>query len=80
MVPVTVAKFGGSALGVDGILIEKIIKRIEQLKAKTKVVAVFSAPLITYDDKFYSMTDVAIKVGRSYAASDPVVIEILSEV
>ena len=80
MVPVTVAKFGGSALGVDGILIEKIIKRIEQLKAKTKVVAVFSAPLITYDDKFYSMTDVAIKVGRSYAASDPVEIEILREV
>ena len=80
MIPVTVAKFGGSALGVDGILIEKIIRRIEQLKVKTKVVAVFSAPLVRYDDKSYSMTDVAIKVGRSYAASDPVEIEILREV
>ena len=80
MIPVTVAKFGGSALGVDGILIDKIIRRIEQLKVKTKVVAVFSAPLVTYDDKSYSMTDVAIKVGRSYAASDPVEIEILREV
>ena len=44
LIPVTVAKFGGSALGVDGILIGKIIDRIEQLKEKTKVVAVFSAP------------------------------------
>jgi len=44
LIPVTVAKFGGSALGVDGILIKKIIDRIEQLKAKKKVVAVFFFP------------------------------------
>lgn len=80
MIPVTVAKFGGSALGVDGILIGKVIKRIEQLKEKTKVVAVFSAPLITYQEKLYSMTDVAIRVGRSYASSNPVEIEVLREV
>lgn len=80
MIPVTVAKFGGSALGVDGILIEKIINRIEQLKDKTKVVAVFSAPLIIYQEKPYSMTDVAIRVGRSYASSYPVEIEVLREV
>lgn len=80
MIPVTVAKFGGSALGVDGVLIGKIIDRIKQLKDKTKVVAVFSAPLITYQDKLYSMTDVAIRVGRSYASSDPVEIEVLREV
>jgi aspartate kinase len=80
LIPVTVAKFGGSALGADGILIGKIINRIEQLKDKTKVVAVFSAPLTTYQDKIYSMTDVAIKVGRSYASSHPVEIEVLREV
>ncbi|PWU78765.1 MAG: aspartate kinase [Candidatus Nitrosopolaris wilkensis] len=80
MIPVTVAKFGGSALGVDGILIGKVINRIEQLKEKTKVVAVFSAPLITYQEKLYSMTDVAIRVGRSYASSNPVEIEVLREV
>ena len=80
MIPVTVAKFGGSALGVDGILIGKIINRIEQLKDKTKIVAVFSAPLTTYQDKLYSMTDVAIKVGRSYASSDPVEIDVLRDV
>jgi aspartate kinase len=51
LIPVTVAKFGGSALGVDGILIGKIINRIEQLREKTKDVAVFSAPLITYQEK-----------------------------
>lgn len=80
MIPVTVAKFGGSALGVDGILIGKIINRIEQLKEKTKVIAVFSAPLITYQEKPYSMTDVAIRVGRSYASSNPIEIEVLREV
>ena len=80
MIPVTVAKFGGSALGVDGIFIGKIINRIEQLKEKTKVVAVFSAPLITYQEKPYSMTDVAIRVGRSYASSNPIEIEVLREV
>lgn len=80
MIPVTVAKFGGSALGVDGILIGKIINRIEQLKEKTKVVAVFSAPLITYQEKPYSMTDVAIRVGRSYASSNLIEIEVLREV
>jgi aspartate kinase len=80
LIPVTVAKFGGSALGVDGIFIGKIINRIEQLKEKTKVVAVFSAPLITYQEKSHSMTDVAIRVGRSYASSNPVEIEVLREV
>jgi aspartate kinase len=80
LIPVTVAKFGGSALGVDGILIGKIINRIEQLKEKSKVVAVFSAPLITFQEKAYSMTDVAIRVGRSYASSNLVEIEVLREV
>ena len=80
MIPIIVAKFGGSAVGVDGILIPKIINRLKQMMEKAKVVAVFSAPLITYGEESRSMTDVAIKVGRSYASSTPIEIEVLREV
>jgi aspartate kinase len=80
MTSVTVAKFGGSALGVDGAMIPKIIERIRQLQQESKVVTVFSAPLVEHDGKPASMTDVAIRVGRSYAASSPVEIEVLREV
>ena len=52
MTRVTIAKFGGSALGVDGILIPKVIDRIKQIiKQDTKVVAVFSAPITDYEKK-----------------------------
>jgi aspartate kinase len=77
---ITVAKFGGSALGADGVLIPKIMDRIKQIMDGSKVVAVFSAPLIEYDGKVSSMTDVAIKVGKNYASSNPVEIEVLREV
>ncbi len=77
---VTVAKFGGSALGIDGILIPKIIDRIKQMKEESKVVAVFSAPLVNYEERVISMTDVAIKVGRNYASSNSIEIEVLREV
>jgi aspartate kinase len=80
MTSITVAKFGGSALGVEGSMIPKIIDRIRQLQQQSKVVTVFSAPLIEYDGKVSSMTDVALKVGKSYASSTPVEIEILREV
>ena len=79
MTPVTVAKFGGSALGVGGVMIPKIIERIRQLQEESRVVTVFSAPLIEYEGRSSSMTDVAIKVGRSYAASTPVEIDVLRE-
>jgi aspartate kinase len=61
-------------------MIPKIIDRIRQLQEESKVVTVFSAPLIEYNGKVSSMTDVAIQVGRSYAASTPVEIEVLREV
>jgi len=80
MTAITVAKFGGSALGVDGSMIPKIIDRIKQLQEESKVVTVFSAPLIDYDGKISSMTDVALKIGRSYAASTPIEIEVLREI
>ncbi len=80
MTSVTVAKFGGSALGADGVMIPQIIERIKQMQKTSKVVTVFSAPLIEYEGKTSSMTDVAIRVGRNYAASNPVEIEVLREV
>jgi aspartate kinase len=80
MTSITVAKFGGSALGVEGSMIPKIIDRVRQLQEESKVVTVFSAPLIEHNGKVSSMTDVAIQVGRSYAASTPVEIEVLREV
>src|SRR5688572_22469160 len=80
MTSITVAKFGGSALGIEGAMIPKVIDRIKQLQEESKVITVFSAPLIEYNNKASSMTDVAIHVGRSYAASTPVEIEVLREV
>jgi aspartate kinase len=78
---VTVAKFGGSALGVDGILIPKVIDRIRQIiDQNAKVVTVFSAPVIDYERRATSMTDVAIHIGKSYASSNPVDIEVFRQV
>jgi aspartate kinase len=74
-------KFGGSTLGEDGACIDKIIERInEKIQAQNKVVAVFSAPLIKYRDKLSSMTDVAIHIGKNYAQSNPIEIDVLREV
>ena len=80
MTSITVAKFGGSALGLEGSLIPQILNRIKQLQQDSKVVTVFSAPLIEYEDKTISMTDAAIRIGRSYASSMPIEIEVLREV
>ena len=74
-------KFGGSTIGADGVCIDKIIERInEKIQAQNKVVAVFSAPLIKYRDKLSSMTDVAIHIGKNYAQSNPIEIDVLREV
>ena len=74
-------KFGGSTLGEDGACIDKIIERIStKIEGQNKVVAVFSAPLIRYRDKINSMTDVAIHIGKNYAQSNPIEIDVLREV
>ena len=74
-------KFGGSTLGEDGVYIDKILQRIRnKTEGKNKVVAVFSAPLIRYRDKLSSMTDVAIHIGKNYAQSNPIEIDVLREV
>ena len=76
MTDLVIAKFGGSALGPDGVYIPRIIERINELKAEsTKVIAVFSAPLAKITDhnnnntKICSLTDVMLEQGRN--AQDP---------
>jgi aspartate kinase len=78
--PLTIVKFGGSALGIDGLKIPIIVNRIKELKKKTKIVSVFSAPLTHYDGKKLSMTDVAIRISKNYASLNPVDIDILKDV
>jgi aspartate kinase len=78
--PLVIAKFGGSALGVDGVKIPIIIDRIRELRKKSKIICVFSAPLTNYEGKNMSMTDVAIRISKNYASSNPVDIDILKTV
>lgn len=59
-----VAKFGGSASGIDGEFVSDIITRIKELKKDSKVIAVFSAPLTTHDGKRKSLTDLALHIGK----------------
>ena len=72
-----VSKFGGSAVGVDGILIPTIIKRINELKKGSKVITVFSAPLTTYNEKQRSLTDIALEIGRRTEKGENLGTEIL---
>ncbi|TLY05027.1 MAG: aspartate kinase, partial [Thaumarchaeota archaeon] len=59
-----VSKFGGSAVGVDGVFIPTVIKRINELKKDAKVIAVFSAPLTIHNGKQRSLTDIALEIGQ----------------
>ena len=65
MTKLIVAKFGGSAIGPDGAFIPEIIKRINNLKRDSKIIAVFSAPLTTYGGKKRSLTDVVLEQGNN---------------
>ena len=65
MTKLVVVKFGGSALGPDGILIPGIVRRINNLKKDSKVIAVFSAPLTMHNGKKRSLTDVILEQGRN---------------
>ena len=48
-------------LGIDGVSIPLVIKRIEDLKKDSKVFAVFSAPLTIQNGKKCSLTDVVLE-------------------
>ena len=70
-----VAKFGGSAVGVDGVLIPKIIERITDLKKDAKVITVFSAPLTVYGNKQRSLTDIVLEIGQNAEKGQDIDIE-----
>ena len=65
MAKLVVAKFGGSAIGPEGVSIPGIIQRITNLKQDSKVIAVFSAPLTLDNGKKRSLTDVMLEQGRN---------------
>ena len=70
-----VAKFGGSAIGPDGLSIPIIIQRITDLKKDSKIViAVFSAPLTMEDGKTRSLTDIILELGKKAETGDPIII------
>ncbi|EPA05486.1 aspartate kinase [Candidatus Nitrosarchaeum limnium] len=60
-----VAKFGGSAIGIDGMSIPLILDRINDLKKDSKIIAVFSAPLTMQNEKKCSLTDVILEQGKN---------------
>ena len=60
----TIAKFGGSAIGVDGEGIPEIVKRIKEIQKNSKLVVVCSAPLTMIDGKKKSLTDVILGIGK----------------
>lgn len=64
MTKLTVAKFGGSAIGPFGESVPKIIERVKEISKDSKVIAVFSAPLTRIDHKERSLTDVVLGIGR----------------
>lgn len=65
MTRLVVAKFGGSAIGIDGVSIPLVIDRINDLKKDSKIIAVFSAPLTMQNGKKHSLTDVILEQGRN---------------
>jgi aspartate kinase len=64
MTNLVVSKFGGSAIGVDGLSIPIIIQRINELKKNAKVITVFSAPLTIQNGKTRSLTDIVLDLGK----------------
>ncbi|MFQ5476443.1 MAG: aspartate kinase [Nitrosopumilus sp.] len=65
MTKLIIVKFGGSAIGPDGVTIPEIVKRINDLKKNSKIIAVFSAPLTMHDEKKRSLTDIILEQGRN---------------
>ncbi len=65
MSKLVVAKFGGSAIGPDGVSIPEIVQRVNELRKDSKVITVFSAPLTTDNGKKRSLTDVVLEQGRN---------------
>jgi len=65
MTRLVVAKFGGSAIGPNGIFIPEIVKRVYDLKKDSKVITVFSAPLTVHNGEKRSLTDIILEQGEN---------------
>ena len=63
----TIAKFGGSAIGIDGEGIPDIVRRVKDIQKNSKVIVVCSAPLTMIDGKKKSLTDAIIGMGNDVA-------------
>ena len=74
-----VAKFGGSAIGVDGEGLPIILERIKQLKENSNVIIVCSAPLTTIDGKKTSLTDVMLNLGNLASKGSNYNIDIITQ-
>jgi len=74
-----VAKFGGSAIGVDGEGLPVILDRIRSLKSDSTVVAVCSAPLTMVEGEKISLTDVMLNLGNNAANGNEVNMEIIEQ-
>ncbi len=72
MEKLVVAKFGGSAIGVDGEGVPTILNRITSLMTDSKVIIVCSAPLTLIDGKKKSLTDVMLNLGNNAAEGNNV--------
>ena len=67
----TIAKFGGSAIGIDGEGIPEIVRRIKEIQKNSKLVVVCSAPLTMVDEKKRSLTDVILGIGKECLGKVP---------
>ena len=74
-----VAKFGGSAIGVDGEGLPIIIERIKRLKDDSKIITVCSAPLTTIDGKKTSLTDLMLDMGNLASKGGSFSFEIIAQ-
>ena len=74
-----VAKFGGSAIGVDGEGLPVILDRIRSLKSDSTVIAVCSAPLTMVEGEKISLTDVMLNLGNNAANGNEVTMEIIEQ-
>jgi len=61
----TVVKFGGSAIGIDGEGIPDIISRVKDIQKNSKIIVVCSAPLTTINEKKSSLTDIILNIGKN---------------
>ena len=66
----TIAKFGGSAIGIDGEGIPDIVKRVKDIQNDSKVIVVCSAPLTMINDEKRSLTDIILNIGNNAAKAN----------